>query len=37
MPMTKPQGQTPAQRLIGDFAPKLVQLTDVSSNWGSDQ
>jgi 4-carboxymuconolactone decarboxylase len=26
--MTESQSQTPAQRLIGDFAPKLVSLTD---------
>ncbi|TCO17279.1 4-carboxymuconolactone decarboxylase [Kribbella steppae] len=26
--MTDTEGQTPAQRLIGDFAPKLVSLTD---------
>jgi len=26
--MTNAEQQTPAQRLIGDFAPKLVQLTD---------
>ncbi len=27
--MTEPQAQTKAQQLIGDFAPKLVELTDV--------
>jgi 4-carboxymuconolactone decarboxylase len=26
--MTEPKEQTPAQKLIGDFAPKLVELTD---------
>src|SRR4051794_19161677 len=26
--MTNAEQQTPAQRLIGDFAPKLVELTD---------
>lgn len=26
--MTESQAQTPAQRMIGDFAPKLVSLTD---------
>jgi 4-carboxymuconolactone decarboxylase len=26
--MTEPNEQTPAQKLIGDFAPKLVELTD---------
>ena len=26
--MTEPKGQTPAQRLIGDFSPKMVELTD---------
>jgi 4-carboxymuconolactone decarboxylase len=26
--MTEPQAQTKAQQLIGDFAPKLVELTD---------
>jgi 4-carboxymuconolactone decarboxylase len=26
--MTKSQSQTRAQKLIGDFAPKLVSLTD---------
>ncbi|GAA1580979.1 MULTISPECIES: carboxymuconolactone decarboxylase family protein [Kribbella] len=26
--MTTTENQTPAQRLIGDFAPKLVSLTD---------
>jgi len=26
--MTTPQEQTPAQKMIGDFAPKLVSLTD---------
>ena len=26
--MTESQSQTPAQRLIGEFAPKLVSLTD---------
>ncbi len=26
--MSESQGQTPAQQLIGDFAPKLVALTD---------
>src|SRR5205085_4552396 len=27
-PMPDPHAQTPAQQLIGDFAPKLVSLTD---------
>src|SRR5436305_5146944 len=26
--MSESQGQTPAQKMIGDFAPKLVSLTD---------
>ena len=26
--MSESQGQTPAQQLIGDFAPRLVALTD---------
>ena len=26
--MTNAEQQTPAQRLIGEFAPKLVELTD---------
>ena len=26
--MVESQGQTPAQKLIGDFSPKLVSLTD---------
>ena len=26
--MTEPKEHTPAQKLIGDFAPKLVELTD---------
>jgi 4-carboxymuconolactone decarboxylase len=26
--MPEPETQTPAQRMIGDFAPKLVSLTD---------
>src|SRR3989475_9072086 len=26
--MSESQGQTPAQKMIGDFLPKMVQLTD---------
>ena len=26
--MTQPEAQTPAQRIVGNFAPKLGQLTD---------
>ena len=26
--MSESQGQTPAQKMIGDFMPKMVSLTD---------
>jgi hypothetical protein len=31
--MSEPKEQSPAQKLIGDFSPKLVELTDQEENY----